>query len=312
MRVSSKIPLVYILACDRSGSTLLDILLGSHSELWTVGEAEFLPWELKRDLYPCGCGKRLQRCPFWHPILGDLPADILETLGYFREIHGWWGIFREELTDLLRGKVSERRHPLAQRYGEANAQFFRRVFDRVQTTWKPEIRYLVDASKQPYRLFWLAQRDDFDMWVIHLVKDPRAFVYSLLRRSPHRPLSKAVRFAMRWLIQNKLSERVLQAHVPKDRRFFLRYEDLASRPGEVLSELGKWLGVQFPQDLPLRFRQIENHGVAGNPTRWKDTPIVLDEKWKTHLPKARQWLVWGLTSRLARRYGYTRTEGKKE
>jgi hypothetical protein len=68
-----RLPLVYILSNGRSGTTLLDLLLGAHPRVWTVGEVQNLPWEMRYPRAPCGCGNPVQESPFWAPILHDIP-----------------------------------------------------------------------------------------------------------------------------------------------------------------------------------------------------------------------------------------------
>ena len=63
----------------RSGTTLVNTILGSTPGVFAAGEVRFL-WE--RGLIEgrrCGCGEPLQRCPVWGPIVEKAfgsPPDI--------------------------------------------------------------------------------------------------------------------------------------------------------------------------------------------------------------------------------------------
>ena len=70
----SKINLISIFCAPKSGSTLLEILLGSHKLITSIGERRF---ELKK----CNCEKSLYDCNFWKKISSKLPnKNALEIL----------------------------------------------------------------------------------------------------------------------------------------------------------------------------------------------------------------------------------------
>ena len=67
--MTDRIPLIYIAGPSHCGSTLLDLMLGSASGVWTLGEAQVLPVLANEDTRPCGCGRRIHECDFWGPVL---------------------------------------------------------------------------------------------------------------------------------------------------------------------------------------------------------------------------------------------------
>ena len=303
---TQRIPLIYILSNGRSGSTLLDLLLGTHPSVWSVGEAQILPWEVREARTPCGCGEPLEACKFWGPLLPELPLEGEEVpLEIFREAHGRGRVLRAGLLPgLWFGKSPARAMERAQAYGDANFRFFAEVGRAASRQVGEPIAWLVDASKDPYRLLWLKDSHRFDLRVIHLTRDPRAFVWSMIRGDARLSPRKARRFALRWLIENQLFDRLCSkgfrdAHVQR-----VRYEDLASRPGEVLDQLGSWLGVEFPSWAVEGFRRVENHAVSGNGMRWATDAIRLDETWRESLPGELAEAVWRMTSPARRRLGY--------
>ena len=58
---------IYVLGCGRSGTTILDILLGNHSGIFSVGELNnyFYAWSTKSF---CSCGSRVTNCKIWKNI----------------------------------------------------------------------------------------------------------------------------------------------------------------------------------------------------------------------------------------------------
>jgi hypothetical protein len=58
---------ILIAGAQRSGSTLLGILLGRHPQVTNLGETRRLPLRWAEDA-KCGCGVGMQSCPFWTAI----------------------------------------------------------------------------------------------------------------------------------------------------------------------------------------------------------------------------------------------------
>jgi hypothetical protein len=61
---------VYITGHGHSGSTLLDILPGSHSRVVALGEIEHLsPWGASPDPHrACSCGAAIADCSYWSSV----------------------------------------------------------------------------------------------------------------------------------------------------------------------------------------------------------------------------------------------------
>ena len=286
--MNDKIPLIYILSNGRSGTTLLDLLLGAHPCIWTLGEAQILPWELRNPRVPCGCGNPIPESEFWSELLDDIPTSTTGYhIGYFRNEQQVGKVLRWELLpDIARGRVSSRWVDAVDEYGAKNAAYFRVVHEAAEARRGDKVQWLVDASKDPYRLFWLQQSGRFDIRVIHLIKDPRALVYSMARDWLPYGANKVIRFTLRWIIENALMARLTRTSFVPSHVRRLKYEKLASRPEEALADLGEWIGVDYPSKLVHDFREYENFAISGNMMRWRETDdeIRLDERWKSDFP----------------------------
>ncbi|NJB67266.1 hypothetical protein GGQ74_000906 [Desulfobaculum xiamenense] len=299
--------LVYVASSGRSGSTLLDMLLGAQPGLWSVGEFHLLPFEMKRGKTPCGCGEVVARCPFWSGIAAATGDELApERIGRFRDAAGYGRVLRlGEVRSILRGAAADQpaRRDDMRRYGQDNRAVLAKVREAAQVLRGEDVPWIVDASKDVYRLLWLARSGLFDLRVIHLVKDPRAFVYSKVSRlAGLSRLRCAVRMSARWLVENALISQVCRRDVTEGHSRLVRYEDLASHPVETIAGLLDWLGVPA-RDVRLDFRE-GNHGVSGNAMRQGAGGIRLDERWKTALPTFLAVFTRTVTFPLARRYGY--------
>src|SRR3954453_5871316 len=68
--MSSDVRVLFIGGLGRSGSTLIDRILGQTPGVCSVGELVFLWDRALSSNELCGCGERFRACPFWKEI-GD-------------------------------------------------------------------------------------------------------------------------------------------------------------------------------------------------------------------------------------------------
>jgi len=293
--------LIYIASNGRSGSTLLDMVLGAHRQCWTMGEFQVLPFDAGLSGRPCGCGRPIPECPFWWPVVERSGPELdRSVLRLFREGAGRGRVLRPAWLArmLLRGGRGA-----SERYGRSNAQIMARVLEQARAAKGDVVAWLVDASKDPYRLYALVRSGRFDLAAVHLVKDPRAFVHSMTRGcSGLGRLAVAVRMSLRYVVENAIIE-LASRELPGNRRHRLRYEDLATDPEGSLEALCGALGMELDAEAVGNFRQVQ-HGVSGNLARHEDRPISLDSRWRRDMPRVLQALVYGLVWPQAVRYGY--------
>ncbi len=64
---------VYILGTGRCGSTIFEILLGSHPKIQATGEFHGLPFPKWMPGTICACGLTYNVCPFWSQVTEEVP-----------------------------------------------------------------------------------------------------------------------------------------------------------------------------------------------------------------------------------------------
>lgn len=332
---TAPVRVIYIAGYGRSGSTLLDIALGNAGGVVGLGELTALSRHVwPRDEY-CACGERVRACTFWSRVVERWeagPASVGRA--------GQSGQMSQENEEARAGGVERRLAHLAraQRHLEALPGIARlphpaRALHRSEThalfaaiareaAGDPAAPppFLVDSSKLPGRGFALAATPGIDLHVIHLVRDPRAVVWSMskcIARELERGVQKEIRprasayVAMRWALVNRAAERLCRK-VGAQRFARVRYEDLVADPaGTIAAVLQPWRDREMP--LAGTHGGVEGvlypaHQVAGSRHRMKDSLVIrADEAWRNEMPAARQRLVGLLTGAMAHRYGY-RTE----
>lgn len=293
----SKIPLIYIAGTGRCGSTILYLLLSAHSQVFSLGEFQNLYWEysLQRK---CACGEIIDRCSFWKDIIKEHKELLGEKyVARFRTSNRGKVIRWTLLSAILSGNKKKMNMAKIKDYGRRNWIVLNSVIKKSQQLSEKRILYLVDSSKDPYRLLWLQLSGYFNIKVIHLSKNPEAFVYSMIKKRKGLDYwLGTVRFAMRWAIENKLIQKVCSNFIDAQ-VIRICYRGLAERPEIVLDSLFKKLGLRSEPEVVNAFRLKDYHTVAGNKAKFEKTGIVLDNKWEKGLSCSQKILIKFLTSK---------------
>ena len=291
------VKVIYIVGFGRSGSTLLDIVLGSHPALEGGGELTNLVqggW-INNDY--CACGVRGNDCPFWSTVRREWTARTgirdLESYAklqeHFTNSKQWAHLKREQ------------RGPGAQ-FQDFARQTVALYETMLQVGGKSAI---VDSSKSPVRALALSMMPEIDLRLIHLVRDPRGVAWSLKKpilkkdgiargRNPY-PVWKA---ALKWQEINARSEWVCHQLAP-ERVLQARYEDLMENPRKVLEDIGKTVDLDLSA-VAMSFAAGEtlpvHHPIAGNRMRMAGgVKLRPDTEWMEKLSPLERWTVCALT-----------------
>ena len=296
--------LAYIASPSYSGSTLLTFLLGAHPAVATMGE---LKWgELDLETYRCSCGALLRECTFWQAV-----ADRMQARGLPFDLRRPATAFRcrsSRLADRaaraeVRGPVLETLRNLAlatlpeARQSHALARQVNRALIEIMLELRGGALF-VDASKEPVRLNFLRRTSDYEVWIIHMIRDGRGVTNSFMR---HKGMP-AAQGALEWRRTHEQLERLRPSFDPT-RWLVLSYERLCRQPQEQMNELCRFLQLE-PFDV-LRELRTEAQHVLGNQMRLRvGERIALDEKWRTTLTAGDLATFERVAGAWNRRYGY--------
>ena len=310
-----RVRVLYIGGCGRSGSTLLDRMLGQVPGVCSLGELTQL-WKALLHDAECGCGVPIRRCLFWRAVgecaFGGWDAvDVGEMLQLQR------AVLRQRYVPFM---VAPESWPPYRRKLERYTRLLGEVYRGVQEVSGAAL--VVDSTKHYAGAFLLRRMAGVDLRVVHLVRDSRGVAFSWSKRVPrpeamhrgsHMNRYGAGRSAGRWLGYNSGFEVLERLGIPST---FVRYEDLVRAPRPELARILERAGV-LPTASALSFvRGHEvalrpNHTVAGNPMRFRVGTIRLtvDDAWRSNLPSAHRRIVSLLTRPLLVRYGYAGERG---
>lgn len=291
---------VYVAGYGRSGSTLLDNILGEIPGFFAAGELNHI-WD--RDLLdrrPCGCGEHVLRCEVWAPVLRRVfgrdpePGDLDEVMDAQRQM---WRV--TETWRILRAAAPS---AAVARY----ADFTSRIYSAIGTVTGSHT--VVDSSKRPSLAAMLPHVAEADPYVVQLVRDPRAIAFSWQRRKDELGTHTATYSTTRWLSWNLATDSVRKG-MTGERSMLVRYEDFVTSPRAVISDL-LTMAREDPGESPVGDDQTvttgPNHAVAGNPNRFRTGAIKLrlDDEWRGKLSLRDRTVATAIALPLLRRYGY--------
>jgi len=310
--MTDKIKILYVAGRGRSGSTILDNILGQLEGFFSAGELRNItPIGLIENRL-CGCGVPFSECGLWSDILGEsfgnggppVNADLVRLLGRYPRISDTPLFFLPGSDSITKAVFADYLHNLERLYRGILKQTGCKV--------------IVDSSKFPPYGRLLELIPSVDLYVVHLVRDARAVAYSWLRKQrlpsgnskEYMRQENSFRSSLSWDLWNVMAELFWKSN--PDRYIMMRYEDFIERPQQSLHRILKLVDEERP-DLPLladRKVQLKiNHTVAGNPSRFRTGVVDLraNYDWKLKMHKSDVKIVTAMSWPLLYRYGYLET-----
>jgi hypothetical protein len=308
-----KLGVINIVGTTRSGSTLIELLLGHLPGFVDVGELRYLWFRrlAKHGNVLCGCRALLSECPFWERVGQEAfggweQLDAAEVLALARAVE------RERYIPLL---VQPRAWPAYEQRLRMYTALLERLFRAIRVV--SGARVVLDASKLLSHAFVLRQLKEFDVGFLHIVRDCRGVAFSWSKHVArpetvggvsYMPRFRPSTVAARWTYDNAVAHLLTALG---ERRAFMRYETFVQAPRHELTRVLTCLGeADAAEQLGFLDEDIAlepTHSVCGNPMRFQtgNLPIKLDDQWRRDMPRRDLLAVTLLAWPLLRTYGYT-------
>ncbi len=302
---------LFVAGVGRSGTTLLDQILGQFPGFVSVGELVhmWLRGLAENDL--CSCGRAFHECPFW--------SDV-GAYGF----GGWDSVDKEEVLELQQ-RVDRHRYlplliqprlwPRYRRDHERFASVLNATYESIRRV--TGAHYIVDSSKYVSYAYLLRRVPGVDLRVIHLVRESHGVVYSWTKRvrrpevkndDAYMPTYHPLRMSLRWTGYNLAYEALPRFGVPTLR---VRYESLVREPRAEIERIMDFIGEPVdPSSYDFihddRVSLEPTHSCSGNPMRFRerDVKLKLDAEWREKMSSRDRALVSALTGPLLRKYEY--------
>jgi hypothetical protein len=294
--------ILYVAGYSRSGSTILDIVLGGHPQIASTGELLYLLDDARRSDRVCTCGEGFTSCEVYGEWLQGVedPENVNATL---REIESRAGVKR-----LLAGEVPADKARIYRDYA-------RSLFAHVAE--KSGARVIVDSSKSAKdaagRPLALARLAGLDVRVLHLSRSPQATIGSYVERGSNwvlegyrkpKPL-ETWRPILGWTYANRIAGSLSREF--GEGYHHLRFEDFLADPSGALQRVGALIGEDLDgiaKDVVAGRRFSAGHNVGGNRHRMTPQAIQLKPARPASLPAAHALAMRLVGSGTARQLGY--------
>lgn len=209
---------------------MLSLMLSQDTRVFNLGQFRHL-WRAFNDNASCSCGQPLQACPVYSACVAD--SQSMHRLS------------RSFLQDAATCPAWSDRHAI-EKLRERHRSFLdsmQTLLDRIAQ--ETGATHFVDTSKAPEVALAFELLADTELYLLNLVRDPRAVACSWYKRK--KSISALVRNARDW----RARQRRLRGWQPglQERFHTLRYEDFARRPIDAIEQVSDWAGLPIPDTL---------------------------------------------------------------
>ena len=306
---------VYICSAGHSGSTLLDLILGSHSSVCSMGEISHLTKNLALNSL-CSCGACIRDCMIWQEVFKKLSVitgkDLFKSpydlhLGYPLATNVVDKTHQTEMYKVKRKLILGLRY-LQLTHGVMLPRFLLNsihqslsnnfmLYDVIREVRNAEI--VVDSSKDYMKGAGLYLKAPSNVRIILLSRDGRGVLYSNLKRN--HPLHRSVNG---WKRYYERALPILEKNVNPQHIFPVKYEELVKSPERVVRAICAFIGIEYESEM-LNYAMADHHTTNGNNMRMsRNNEIRADIGWTQKLRLADQQYFKKIAGHLNKHLGY--------
>ncbi|MEO6819285.1 MAG: hypothetical protein ABI266_06010 [Ginsengibacter sp.] len=257
--------IIYIAGDGRSGSTILDSVLGNIEGSISVGEcARFWKRFQEKDTL-CGCGDKIEACLLWSKVDEVLKSnfvnyditDVISKVNYIRQFNNYKNI--PSIVSNTEWKE----------FCEIIILFYRTI---AKVAGK---EIIIDSSKYPNWIYFLSELNFCEIKIIHLERNLQSVANSW-KKIVYLPeyYDKQVLMPIKSnyvILKSWIKVKYLSSKLKKNSDYlFINYEDFCHNTPLYLKKLESFLGIIFKLELIMPF----NHSIGGNPVRSSHSKII--------------------------------------
>ncbi len=288
----------------------MDKIFGQHDGVFSAGELmNFWDAGYLRN-QKCSCGASIQKCEIWAEVIQKFKKNneitinelIILKKSIVRNSNLWRFMFPVLQTNKFKSDLSV--------YVRCLKSFYEIIFSVNKS------RILIDSSKHPINLFLLNMiSGEFDVKVLHLVRDVRAVAYSrktlkrklaIVDRVEYMPRDSISTSLYKWIIPNIL----VHMYADKSKYTFVRYEDFVRYPSICVENIlrpifGACLNIDYINGREVMLSS-PGHLCLGNPMKFASGKTLLreDEKWRQGLGRFKKIIITLCSFPLLKLYKY--------
>jgi len=278
---------------------LLSFVLGTHPEIATIGELKKFHAKMivsHGSAKYCSCGNLFLECDFWLKLLKGLKSQYPKEK--FTADFSQFEFFKNKYVNQLFFKFClwlSPKHQTAFQFSflktklskflDYNHHLIKKVNDLNNK------KVFLDSSKPLKNLLYSSLDQRHDLYIIHLVRDPRGQVNSSLKYNNW----TLERTTKKWMQTLEDQLRFLKKNKLKYHR--IQYEDFCRNPEQELQEIANFVGIANNFEY-TKFRSIPQHIMGNQYMRsGKDSKIEERLDWVKKLSQDDRTLIEGLTQK---------------
>jgi len=245
---------IFIVGTQRSGTTLLRLILNAHSQISIPEEATFLMPLLKRKY-------------FERPISGSELRSFVNYLSLNPQFKLW----NYDISSLISSLSQKDTITLRELLDELFSSYSRSQGKKIWGDKTPSFFRKIDIL---YSLFPNAK-------FIHIIRDGRDVFDSWRKMDPSK--NNAAVVALDWCYKLFTIEKSF-VKIPSDKKITIRYEDLLENPEQVVKLLCKLIDIKYESNM-LNFYRTSNKYIGSHHSKLIFQPINKYNrfKWKKTL-----------------------------
>jgi len=301
--------IIFILGTGHSGSTLIDMILGTSPETFSAGELAFFSHYVtqtphkkidKNIGYTCTCGKSVQDCSFWKRVNKKInePWPIIKNRGSIDTYKIFLNIlnpFEKKLS--FNTNIS------------SNKKVYDTIYQEAKKT-KPRLKYIIDSSKDPRRLYEILKDTSInnkDIYVLYLYRNAESYLNSYKKDiktiSGVQPRNMFITL-IEWAAVHVASRRMIRKYKLKHR--VITYSSFCNNPLGHVSNLKQFLNIKiYDKNIIKRVNTSHYHNIHGSLSRFYDYDAIREDvSWKNNLSLTEKAIsgLFSLPFRLVQKY----------
>lgn len=259
---NNKLKVILLVSSGRSGSTILDLIMDSHPEIFGTGEIFQYEKAINFDIV-CACGEKVKNCEFWQKVFKDV------------DFHNKLRAERNFFDCLLNNKKYKSKGHLINK--NEYIALYEEIYNNISRFSGKRI--IFDTSKEPDRAELLSQSKNIDFIFLHLVRDGRGVVWSYFKSH-----NKFFVYMLKWMKIN-LKIAIIKKRRKNIKKIYLNYNDFVENPKASLSKILEKVNCVYDDEM-LNFRKHSHHEMAGNyMARFsKRNKVKADKEWRQKMP----------------------------
>jgi len=259
LRSSKEGKLIYIMGAGRSGTTLLDIVLGNSEEIFNCGELNNYTW---RNGYPQYSDPENPKYKFWMRIRSLITQkhDLQSMHAIYRKYDFHTGLIKR-----LLGLIDIRKKT---HYINFLGDLYRNIYSTIPQT------IISDSSKYPGRALTLSKIFGRNMMVLYIKRDPVAVSKSFQKKNIEQNSKGYLQSIVYYFIINLLCTVVYNKLTKKHICETVTYESFIQDPSRTLKRLESKLNLKFGNVIQMIDNNQElqvGYLFDGNRIRLKET-----------------------------------------